>query len=76
MECARCQGTGRVPLSQAHALTLSAVLVGWVSTNDIASQFPSVRRTALNMRLTWLEKRGLIESRWVNGKSLEWRRKL
>ncbi len=71
--CPRCEGTGKVQLTQALNDTLSVMGIHWMTTKEIyeALDLGDFKITAINNRLTKLLSTGLIAVK-VDGKVNSW----
>lgn len=61
--CGHCNGTGEVPLSDLFIKTLRLVRQASEATGADLARLDGCKATAMNMRLTQLEKMGFIVSR-------------
>ena len=60
-------------MGMVHADTLALVSNEWQSTTAIFDRVQDVERSTLNQRLTWLKKKGHVESKRLDQWGLEWR---
>ena len=71
--CRRCAGEGRIPLTGVYADTLSLLRKQKKELSGAAlARLVSINGTAMNNRLTWLERHGLAVGRW-NGHERLWK---
>ena len=72
-KCCRCKGTGKVAMNGAHADTLEVLKKQKQEISGVAlSRIVGCKPTAMNNRLTYLQKLGLAKGR-AYGRMVLWR---